>query len=68
MNLTNMLNRNWGAVYFLDDWKLSPVEVTSLTDDGKGNKRPIYRFVGGEISKNDLLSRWSMLLGLRVVF
>ena len=68
MNLTNMLNRNWGAVYFLDDWKLSPVEVTSLTDDGKGNKIPTYRFVGGEISKNDLLSRWSMLLGLRVVF
>ena len=68
MNLTNALNRDWGAVYFLDDWKLSPVEVTTLTDDGKGNKTPSYRFVGGEISKNDLLSRWSMQLGLRVVF
>ncbi|MBQ7311533.1 MAG: TonB-dependent receptor [Alistipes sp.] len=68
MNLTNALNKNWGAVYFLDDWKLSPVEVTALTDDGKGNKTPSYRFVGGEISKNDLLSRWSMQLGLRVVF
>ena len=68
MNLTNALNRDWGAVYFLDDWKLSPVEVTALTDDGKGNKTPSYRFVGGEISKNDLLSRWSMQLGLRVVF
>lgn len=68
MNLTNIFNRNWGAVYFLDDWKLSPVEVTSLTDDGKGNKTPNYRFVGGEISKNDLLSRWRMQLGVRVVF
>ena len=68
MNLTNIFNRNWGAVYFLDDWKLSPVEVISLTDDSKGNKTPNYRFVGGEISKNDLLSRWRMQLGVRVVF
>ena len=68
MNLTNLFNRNWGAAYFLDDWKLSPVEVTTLTDDGKGNKTPSYRFVGGEISHNDLLSRWRMQLGVRVVF
>ena len=68
MNLTNLLCRKWGATYFLDDWKLSPVEVTSLTDDGKGNKTPTYRFVGGEISRNDLLSRWHMQLGLRIVF
>ena len=68
MNLTNIFNRNWGAVYFLDDWKLSPVEVTSLSDDGKGNKTPNYRFVGGEISRNDLLSRWRIQLGVRVVF
>ena len=68
MNLTNIFNRNWGAVYFLDDWKLSPVEVTALNDDGKGNKTPSYRFVGGEISRNDLLSRWRMQLGVRVVF
>ena len=68
MNLTNLLNRNWGAAYFLDDWKLSPVEVTSLTDDGKGNKTPNYRFVGGEISRNNLLSRWRIQLGVRVVF
>ena len=68
MNLTNIFNRNWGAVYFLDDWKLSPVEVTALNDDGKGNKTPSYRFIGGEISRNDLLSRWRMQLGVRVVF
>ena len=68
MNLTNLFNRSWGAAYFLDDWKLSPVEVISLTDDGKGNKTPNYRFVGGEISRNDLLSRWRMQLGVRVVF
>ena len=68
MNLTNLFCRSWGTTYFLDDWKLSPVEVTSLTDDGNGNKTPNYRFVGGEISRNDLLSRWRMQLGVRVVF
>ena len=68
MNLTNLFCRNWGAAYFLDDWKLSPVEVTSLADDGKGNKTPTYRFVGGEISRNDLLSRWRMQFGLRIIF
>ncbi|MBQ9138954.1 MAG: TonB-dependent receptor [Alistipes sp.] len=68
MNLGNLFNRNWGASYFLDDWKLSPVEVVSLADDGNGNKTPTYRFVGGEVSRNDLLSRWRMQLGVRVVF
>ena len=68
MNMGNLFNRNWGAAYFLDDWKLSPVEIVSLADDGKGNKIPTYRFVGGEVSRNDLLSRWRMQLGVRVVF
>ncbi len=68
MNLGNLINRNWGSYYFLDDWKLSPVEVISLTDDGNGNKTPKYRFVGGEISRNDLLSRWHMQIGLRYSF
>lgn len=68
MNFGNLLCRKWGSYYFLDDWKLSPVEVISLTDDGNGNKIPKYRFVGGEISRNDLLSRWHMQLGMRIVF
>ena len=68
MNFTNLLCRNWGKYYFLDDWKLSPVEITTLSDDGKGNKTPTYRFVGGEISTNDILSRWRMQLGVRFVF
>ena len=68
MNFTNLLCRNWGKYYFLDDWKLSPVEITTLSDDGKGNKTPTYRFVGGEISTNNILSRWRMQLGVRFVF
>ena len=68
MNLGNLLCRDWGAYYFLDDWKLSPVEVYALTDDGAGNKTPRYRWLGAELSKNDLFSRWRMQVGVRVIF
>mgnify|MGYP003308182021 CR=1 FL=1 len=36
--------------------------------DAEGNRTPKYRFVGGEVSRNDLLSRWRMQVGVRVVF
>lgn len=68
MNFGNMLSRSWGASYYLSNWKLSPVEVYALDDDGSGNKTPRYRYRGATISKNDLLSRWHMQLGVRVVF
>ena len=41
--------------------------VVAVTDEG-GNRTPKYRFVGGSVSRNDLLSRWRMQLGVRVVF
>lgn len=68
MNFGNMLSRKWGASYYLSNWKLSPVEVYALDDDGAGNKTPRYRYRGASLSKNDLLSRWHMQLGVRVVF
>ncbi len=68
MNLGNLLCRNWGAYYLLNDWKLSPMEVYALNDDGAGNKTPRYRWLGAELTKNDLLSRWRMQLGVRIVF
>ncbi len=68
MNFGNMLSRSWGASYYLSNWKLSPVEVYALDDDGAGNKTPRYRYRGATVSKNDLLSRWHMQLGIRVVF
>ncbi len=68
MNLGNMLCRDWGASYYLNNWKLSPVEIYGFTTDDAGNKTPKYRYVGSSLSKNDLLSRWQMQVGLRVVF
>ena len=68
MNFGNLLSRSWGASYYLSNWRLSPVEVYALDDDGAGNKTPHYRYRGAVISKNDLLSRWHMQIGVRVVF
>ena len=68
MNLGNLLCRDWGASYYLYNWKLSPVEIYDFTTDAAGNKTPKYRYVDSALSYNDLLSRWRMQIGVRVVF
>ena len=68
MNLGNIFCKDWGAYYFIDDYKLSPVEIYALDDDGQGNKTPRYRYLGADVTKDDLLSRWQMQIGVRIVF
>ncbi len=68
INFGNLLCRDWGAYYSVSSSKLSPVKITSLTDDGQGNKTPVYQFSGASYGKDDVLSRWHMQLGVRVVF
>lgn len=68
LNFGNMLCKNWGASYYMSGWKASPVEVYALDDDGAGNKTPQYRYRGATVSKDDLLSRWQMQIGVRVTF
>ena len=67
MNLTNLLCRSWGMVYRTSNWALSPVTVTELKQDGD-NYRPVYKFNGAEFTTDDILSRWHMQIGVRVVF
>ncbi len=68
INLGSLLSKNWGASYYTSKYRLSPVEIYNYTTDANGNRTPQYRFVGGAVSRNDLLSRWRMQLGVRVVF
>ena len=68
INLGSLISKDWGASYYTSKYKVSPVEVYGFTTDAKGNRTPKYRFVGGSVSRNDLLSRWRMQLGVRVVF
>lgn len=67
INFGNMLCRSWGATYS-DTWNLSPITVASIAKDDQGNATPTYQYKGQENVPNDILSRWHMQLGLRVVF
>ena len=68
INLGSLISKDWGASYYTSKYKISPVEIVSYTTDAEGNRTPKYRFVGGSVSRNDLLSRWRMQVGVRVVF
>ena len=68
INLGSLLSKSWGASYYLSNYRLSPVEIYKFTTNASGDRTPHYRFVGGEVSQNDLLSRWRMQVGVRVVF
>ncbi len=63
MNLGNLICRHWGAYYNVSGVRLQPVTVSAV-EDGE----PVYRFTGAKPSADDLLSRWSMQLGARIVF
>jgi hypothetical protein len=68
INLGSLLSKDWGASYYTSQYHLSPVKVSEVETDEQGNRTPKYSFVGGEVSRNDLLSRWRMQVGVRVVF
>ena len=68
INLGSLISKDWGASYYTSNYCISPVEIVSVATDEGGNRIPKYRFVGGSVSRNDLLSRWRMQLGVRVVF
>ena len=68
INLDSLISKDWGASYYTSKYKVSPVEVYGFSTDAEGNRTPQYRFVGGSVSRNDLLSRWRMQVGVRIVF
>ena len=68
INLGSLISKDWGASYYTSKYKVSPVEIYDFSTDASGNRTPKYRFVGGSVSRNDLLSRWRMQLGVRIVF
>ena len=68
INLGSLISKDWGASYYTSNYSISPVQIIGYTSDADGNRTPKYRFVGGSVSRNDLLSRWRMQVGVRVVF
>ena len=62
INLGNLICRDWGAVWSVSNSRLTPVAVSR---EGEGYR---YAFTGAQAAKDNLLSRWHMQLGARVVF
>lgn len=67
-NLGNLLCKDWGAYYYINNWRLSPLEVYDTEITANGDKVAKYRYIGSKVSKNNLLSRWHMQIGVRVTF
>ncbi|MBO7190072.1 MAG: carboxypeptidase regulatory-like domain-containing protein [Alistipes sp.] len=67
INLTNLLSRSWGMVHRTSNWTLSPLTVTEL-QSVEGGYRPVYKFTEANYTTDDVLSRWRMQIGIRVVF
>ena len=63
MNLGNLICRHWGSYYNISGWRHQPVKVVRVEDSV-----PVYQFANTAIMPDDLLSRWHMQIGMRVVF
>lgn len=63
MNFGNLLCRHWGSYYNVSGWRQQPVKVVRV-EDGV----PVYQYSNAALTPNDLLSRWNMQIGVRVIF
>ena len=67
INISNLLNREWG-LYYSSYYNLNVLRVTALTKDAKGNQTPTYEYVGTKAEIADFNSRWRCQVGLRLTF
>ena len=67
MNISNLLNRNWGLSYS-QTLTRSPLVVSSLIKDAEGNMTPVYKYNNNDNYYADFSSRWRCQVGLRLTF
>lgn len=67
INISNLLNREWG-LYYEPIYNLKVLGVTALEADGNGNMTPTYNFQDPTIKISDFSSRWRCQVGLRLTF
>lgn len=68
LNLTNLLNRNWG-LYFASTVNRTLLEIDNLNADASGNMVPTFSFYDdNNIYLSDFYSRWRCQLGVKFTF
>lgn len=70
INFANMLNKKWGANYYLP-YNLTPVTVAKSSQknaDGILVPEYTYKDTSNVLSKNDISSRWHCQVGVRLTF
>jgi len=73
-NLTNLLNRNWGKIYFVSNDQINVLDFTGFVSNA--NLTPQYRFTPKESTKDFFTisdgvfnsMRWTSQLGIRLSF
>lgn len=63
INLANLICNDWGKVYNVAGWRQQPVKI-----ERQENNQPVYRFTSSTLTTDDILSRWHMQIGARIVF
>ena len=63
MNFGNLLCRHWSAYYNVSGQRIQPVTIASMNEG-----EPVFRYTGAVPTPSDLLSRWNMQVGARIVF
>lgn len=68
LNLTNLLNREWG-LYYASTTTRAPLNVDSLAADASGNMVPTFSYRSDNaIYLSDFYSRWRCQLGVKLTF
>lgn len=69
INFANMLNKKWGANYYLP-YNLTPLTVYNTNTDANGPTVPGYTYMdtSNVLTKNDISSRWHCQVGVRLTF
>ena len=68
VNLSNMLNRNWG-LYYSNTLYRAPLTLVGKTSDASGNVVPKFSISEDNvIYLSDFSSRWRCQLGVKLTF
>ena len=67
LNVSNLLNKNWGTSYS-SVYNIDLLQVNNVTPDASGNMIGDFSFFNNAPVVSDIESRWHAQIGVRVTF